>query len=471
MQLPALAASRGGFDLGKTLMSVATLKNAGLKNQLLKSSVEKNKQVTDIRSQILTGSARPGSSNDSVVSNTAGGPRQKLIERLEVLEPGSGTNIIKFLDAADARTLKKTEHQNTQIAKMAFGVKNAPPEQQAMAYAQIVSRAKQMGLPVQGAPPSWGPDAARYVDRAIAQAMTVSQLIEMREKQKTKKGDLVKVFKNGKLTYQKANEAVGAQPEETLVEVADATSPTGTRWVPRSQAVGEPGKPPSGLRVEMDPTTGRPISITSGRGAAGAGGALPKATANKVGAKQLNASESLARLFDIQTAFDPKFLQFGPRLGMAAANMKEFVGMDLSDSDQKKLTDYTTFRRRSIENLNLTLNELSGAAVSPAEAERIKSGLPNAGTGVFDGDGPTQFKAKLDDSLRAQRNAVMRYSYALANGMNPLKTGIELKDVPDLVEKRGQEIEAEVSKAMPNATSDQIRMEVKARLAREFGMG
>jgi hypothetical protein len=66
----------------------------------------------------------------------------------------------------------------------------------------------------------------------------------------------------------------GADP---LVEVYDPESPTGTRFVPRSQAAGRPGKPASGLQIETRPdgTT----SISQGRTPTGAKGQTPEAAA------------------------------------------------------------------------------------------------------------------------------------------------------------------------------------------------
>ena len=48
---------------------------------------------------------------------------------------------------------------------------------------------------------------------------------------------------------------LGSKSEE-LVEIGDPSSPTGTRFVPRSQAAGQPGKPtvPSGFRMVRDPS-------------------------------------------------------------------------------------------------------------------------------------------------------------------------------------------------------------------------
>ncbi len=104
------------------------------------------------------------------------------------------------------------------------------------------------------------------------------------------------------------------------------------------------------------------------------------------------------------------------------------------------------------------------------EAERIAAAAPNSGVGIFDGDSPIVFKRKMDDVTRQMQHATLRYNYALKNGMNPLKTGISLDKIPELIEKRGAEIESMIKKSNPNLQQDAIDMQTKLQLGKEFGM-
>lgn len=451
MDLPALAATQNSPNLGNTLLAAAQIKNAGLQNRLIQSKLERENQLTTLRGQIMGGGQGNGVGDetagaDAMPSSGGTGQQDDLLKRYLAIDPAGGKQIIDGLDSLDARQRKQTKDKNDEVVRTILGIESLPPEQRPMAYAQTVG---QMGSQFKSPPPPQYDPA--WMQQKLFQHLAVDKAIEMKNAQSMKQSDLVKVYKNGKPTFVKASDAVGQQayekPDETLVEIADPTSPTGTRYVPRGQAAGQPGK-------SIQATTGQ----------------VPKATQGKIGEKQFVATEGLARLKEVQAAFDPKFLQLGTRLQMAGKDLKDFVGMNLDPADKQELTDYSVFRRRSIDNVNRLLNELSGAAVSPQEAERLKASQPNAGSGIFDGDAPTNFKAKMDDTIKQSRNAILRYSYALSNGMNPLKTGVELADVPKLVEKRGGEIEKEIKTAMPTATADQIRMEVKARLAKEFGM-
>lgn len=64
------------------------------------------------------------------------------------------------------------------------------------------------------------------------------------------------------LQEQRLNKPPGAK-SEPLVEVFDPDSPTGTRFVPRSQAAGRAGKPASGLAIETSPDGS--VRVTQGR--------------------------------------------------------------------------------------------------------------------------------------------------------------------------------------------------------------
>lgn len=237
-------------------------------------------------------------------------------------------------------------------------------------------------------------------------------------------------------------------------------------WNPQTQKWDRVGgtKAPTGTRV----TTGADGTTTIEVGNLGKKpDSVTKATRNKLEGKQLQVTDQLARIKDIEGSFDPKFLQLGTRWSNMVAGIKDKAGFELDAADKQTLKDYTVFRRRSIDNINKLLNELSGAAVSPQEAERIRKSMPDAGDGVFDGDGPTAFEAKLDDLMRQLKMSLFRYSYARKSGLDPVS--IPLSGLPDLIEEEGAKIEGEVRKANPDASDDVVDLEVRARLGALFG--
>lgn len=195
---------------------------------------------------------------------------------------------------------------------------------------------------------------------------------------------------------------------------------------------------------------------------------LQKPTLNKIEEKQFNATEALSRLNTIHNSFKPEFATFGGRGEALFTGLKDKAGIKLSKSEATNLREFSTYRRDAISHLNRTLNELSGAAVSPAEAERLKAELPDPGTGLFDGDGPTEFKAKADASTRAMKQAAIRYHYSKRSGMDPFS--IDLADVDKLMDQRGSELEAQISSQNPGMDPVTIDAMVKDQLSREFGI-
>lgn len=128
-------------------------------------------------------------------------------------------------------------------------------------------------------------DPEAFAKRQIE--MTFPEALSEDKRYRTVGNSLVDL-KTGKPVY---NAPFAPQmPDRTLVEVYDPSSPTGTKMVPRSDAVGKPGAPPSGTSISYD-EQGRPV-ITMGRQqpkAADGIGTLPADMAGKAAALQSTA--------------------------------------------------------------------------------------------------------------------------------------------------------------------------------------
>ncbi len=257
-----------------------------------------------------------------------------------------------------------------------------------------------------------------------------------------------------------------------LLQVPDDLSPTGFRYVTRSQALGQPAIGPGGLQLEFGPD-GKPTLIRSGPGGTSKPGnpaGLAQPTINTLEESAVTAGNALARLDQVSRGFKPEYQQWGTRGANWWNAVKEKAGADLPPADRQALTEFSQFRRDSVALLNQTIKDITGAAMSNAEAGRITAQVPNPGTGVFDGDSPTEFKAKLDGVTKDTRNALLRANWARARGLDPLKTGVELSEVPALINRRGDEIAAEVRSQNPQLDAQGVRQLVRQRLGREFGM-
>lgn len=203
---------------------------------------------------------------------------------------------------------------------------------------------------------------------------------------------------------------------------------------------------------------------------------LAKPTVNDIEQRTVNAAASLARLSDVEAKFDPKFLEIPTRLKMMGASWSakagESLGGKLSPEQRKEMGRYAQFRSSAANNLNTTLKELSGAAVTPQEAERLLADIPNPGSGVFDGDDPVTFDAKQKRAIMGQRAAIARYNFMRSRGLmfdkNSLDQFMALDDVPAAIDRRGAEIEAQLKKS--GADANTIDQQVRKKLKQEFGI-
>jgi hypothetical protein len=199
---------------------------------------------------------------------------------------------------------------------------------------------------------------------------------------------------------------------------------------------------------------------------------------NELDTRTMNAAGHLARLTDIEKSFDPKYLEIPHRIKMLGASwsakLGEQLGGKLAPEQRAELSKYASFRSRTVNNLNTNLKELSGAAVTPQEAERQAHDIPVAGVGTFDGDDPVSFEAKMKRSIQTQRAAIARYNFMKSKGLNFDRDRIgqfmALDDVPAAINRRGAEIEQQLKRASPNIKPEQLQNHVRQKLKQEFGI-
>lgn len=310
----------------------------------------------------------------------------------------------------------------------------------------------------------------------LNQARSVSDILDqqkptdlarlMRERDALPAGDPRRATYDAKIAKDTTRE-----DDRALVEIADPTSPTGTRMVPRSQAVGQPGKPGQGFSIETDPTTGRITSVKHGAGA----GTAPRAPSTNLSNAQLARMDEdlvknavrIERLDRTLATYKPEYMTVGEQGVNWFTSIKEranIPGFQPSPEDKKRLADFTTFRGAAFNDLTLTLKEMSGGAVTPEEAERLLMVL-----GDPKNDSPTEFKAKTDEILRSVKAAQMRTFYLRQKGVSDLKA-LGIDEMPALVRKRESEIAQDFGARMTGATPDDVRAAVRAKMRQEFGI-
>ena len=223
---------------------------------------------------------------------------------------------------------------------------------------------------------------------------------------------------------------------------------------------------PTGMRVMADGQGG--FQITTG-------GMDPidmtNPTKTKLEDTILTGRDALSRMTSIEERFKPEYQQLGTRWANTFANLKDKAGIQLDAATRAQLEDFSAYRRDASANLNQTIKDITGATVSEQEAPRLMSQIPNAGAGLFDGDGPTEFQAKVKGTKDSIKSAIARAEYARKNGLTKQQQfAIPLASMPQMIDERGNEYRDQLERANPEASDEQINEMVKARLRQEFGL-
>lgn len=204
---------------------------------------------------------------------------------------------------------------------------------------------------------------------------------------------------------------------------------------------------------------------------------LGKEATNKLEEKQLNTTEGLARLSNISSQFKPEYQTIENRLGFKWNELKDSVGFlqkSVSEPDRQKLAEFSAFRADALNNLNQYIKEITGAAMTNAEADRIMRAMPNPGDGVLNGDSPTVFKAKLDAAIRSSQMALARYNYLRRNGfsgsIDDMATKMPLQKMNDVIQNRTNELLQEAMSQNKGLKPADVAPIVKQRLRQEFGL-
>jgi hypothetical protein len=200
-----------------------------------------------------------------------------------------------------------------------------------------------------------------------------------------------------------------------------------------------------------------------------------EAANNEIDERLINAKKALGRLSEIRRLYKPEYQTTETKVGMAITDILDrfqYTRGDVSDDDRKALSDYRQFRLSAIDNINRYIQEITGAQMSEAEAIRLRQGIPDAGDGLWGGDGPTSFSAKLDQTERLMRLSTIRFSYMKRNGFNgdgeALESEMPLHKMEQIINQRSKKLYQDaVASGADQSTA--LRQTQKA-LRAEFGM-
>ena len=197
-------------------------------------------------------------------------------------------------------------------------------------------------------------------------------------------------------------------------------------------------------------------------------GQLDKTNKTKVQEQQLNTGDQIASLNNIQLSYKPEFLRPEYKFAQDWKTLKDKLSSKgLNETEKYSLGKYTEFRQNTLQNLNATIKAITGAAMSDAEAGRIRATLPDAGDGVLSGDSPTQFEYKLNNAITQSKYALARKEYALKKGLK--WEDIPLNKMPEIFNKRGAEI-ARSQGLNPEKLTPEQRRSIQQNVLSELGI-
>lgn len=200
--------------------------------------------------------------------------------------------------------------------------------------------------------------------------------------------------------FERLLDQAGFSPEEKQQAIR--------QWVQR-QAQGS-----GGTQVSFD-EQGNPVVQIGGPYSS----EMRPSTQGNIEQKQTDLESLQSRLQSIEEIYKPERLTYQDKAYFQFLRQKNKAGMELSPEERQYLVETTQMKRRAYENLNLYIQEITGAQMSQEEAKRLRRVMPDPGDGIFDGDSPLQFEANLNDALSRVRASINRYKDLRKRGLLP----------------------------------------------------
>ena len=188
---------------------------------------------------------------------------------------------------------------------------------------------------------------------------------------------------------------------------------------------------------------------------------LGKEGSNVVDKELLGIGRSRVGLQRTLSQLDPEYLTVPFQAKMSFAAGKERIGVPLNEEDRTKLANYSQFKQTSMRDLNQYINDITGAAIgSGEEAARIRAGIPDP-----EKDSPTQFQAKLQNTIALGKQFEARLGYVKKNGLK--LTDVSVESIPAKMRAREAEI---IQKFNLDPTKPNDKAAIRTKLSEEFGL-
>lgn len=231
---------------------------------------------------------------------------------------------------------------------------------------------------------------------------------------------------------------------------------------------------PSGMTFESDGKGGF-VLTQGGGGRKGGGGFLTPKVESDIQTDYFLTQKGLDQLSGIRASYKPEYQQILPRLQNWKTGLKSMAGLDVSDDERNAARSFAEYRQRSASFTNDKIRELTGTAMGKDEAPRYMLQIPAAGSGLFDGDSPIDYEAKLDESYKAIENAQFRLAYAMhLNSVGTPMSKEQMFAIPlDQMKSKMQEVGVQAAKEFkakyPAATEDEVKSYATNKVTQIFG--
>lgn len=203
---------------------------------------------------------------------------------------------------------------------------------------------------------------------------------------------------------------------------------------------------------------------------------------NDLQSKVAHGVENLARLNEIKRMYNPDFQTIETQIAIGANSLMDrskTLRSNLSEGQRQRIGDFNAYRVNAYNHINQYVKDITGAQMSEAEAQRLIKALPSV-----ESDGPTSFTAKLNESIRLGKLAVVRHNWLLRNNLNDVAASIRLPAGQDTITKtrysldnfqrqmdqHRSQILREIKNQNPGADEAAVDRAAKQRMRQEYGI-
>jgi len=286
--------------------------------------------------------------------------------------------------------------------------------------------------------------------------------------------DLAALYELDPATGASVHKQLYPQQQQARPQYKQVFDPKTGRWTYADVTQGgdfvAPG--PSGTRMTIGENGEIEFASGPGVGEMGSGQPLTRSTISKQQDAVVSMDDALYRLQQIENTIDSSAFLYQTQFGDWMARKGVNLGLvDLSPEEKKGMSDRAVFRRTVFDNINRTIKDITGAAMTQAEAERIIPTQPNLDMTE------DEFRAVLENARSSLEDGRDRRMYLLNRGALADDANIT-NGAPLSIEafrakrnRRGDQIAASLKEDNPGISERELDIKVISQLESELASG